>query len=48
MDEGSVVTLLRPLVAVEVPAFVVEFYWAVKLDEVLKRLGKVPFSISLK
>lgn len=48
MDDGSVEALLRPLIAIEVPAFVVEFHWPVRLDEMLQRLGTVPFSISVK
>ena len=48
IDDESVAASLRPLMAVKVLEFVVEFYWPVRVDAVLKRLGKVTFSISLK
>lgn len=47
-DHKCLVTLLRPMIAVRVPVYKVEFSWQVELDGVLKELGEVPFSIEIK
>lgn len=47
-DHKCLVTLLRPMIAVRVPVYKVEFSWHVELDGVLKELGELPFSIEIK
>jgi hypothetical protein len=47
-DHKCLVTLLRPMIAVMVPVYNVEFSWQVELDGVLKELGEVLFSIEIK
>jgi len=47
MDDESVLNILRPLQAVKVPTFVVEFFWPVRRSQVLRKLGKVSFTMVL-
>lgn len=47
-DHRCLVTLFKPMLAVRVPSYKVEFLWDVELDGVLKEVGDVPFSIEFK
>jgi hypothetical protein len=47
IDDETLLTILRPLLAVEVPDFTVELFWPVELCAVMRSLAKekLPFSI---
>lgn len=47
-NDDIVETLLRPLVAIQVPSFIVYSYWEINAEEMVKRLGDLPFSVILK
>jgi len=47
-DHKSLVKLFQSMVIVRVQSYKVEFFWPVELDEVLKEIGEVPFSIEIK
>lgn len=48
-DRDEVVHLLKPMMAVRFPKYVVQFDWPVEVDELARFLGsELPFEIQIK